>query len=655
MTNYVFLTGAGISLSPPSNIPDGGAIIKILLKWISKDDNDYEKLENYLYGENKTSLFDFLRFELLLEKIHQFEPSILDMLSILEQGGFANTNHYFLAAMLKKDATVLTTNFDNRIEEACEDIGYTPKSLYLPKMKNFNSGEKYNYIKLHGTFPRLDSVNKNIPVGMLTQIGKTGFGFHSLKEFNIYIEQELRDKTLVVLGYSASDSFDVVPLLENIEFKKIIWLDYEPCDLYQEDVETIDPMQFPNKEIDPFKYFLSIYKFKYPNSEVTLYKGTTDELYKTISNKDYENAQHNAKNNYDDTFDTDSIEEFKSLLEMQPLDIQSKNMLLESLLNEKYGEWRDGEFSQNDHPIVEKTKEYLYNEDTEKAKQYLLNNKCNIDNSNYNITLGEIYLEEQNFDEALKLFEKETFKGYKQNNLYVIENRISLYIDFFHDYFAQQKLKKAMSMANKVIKHSMNKGIIWGVVEGSMLAGQVNLEYCQLKVLKIKNLKFSPEYYIKKALADFSFASYYALRIARLDMYFEANRFIFNIYQQISKIELAIKTAENLVQILEYVSVEEQSAHLSKLIDIHLGQSNFTRAEELYEIFSKIDLTNKFASILHKRSKAYFSFYNSNKDEAKHIIQCCIDEVKHIDKYWDIYRQLQSDIIFMERFINESV
>ena len=97
--DYIFLVGAGISIDSPSNIPDGVKIIDILLKWIQRDENDYIKLKDYTDDKNKISLFDFLRFELLLEEIYQIEPGILDMLSILENGGFSNTNHYFLSAL----------------------------------------------------------------------------------------------------------------------------------------------------------------------------------------------------------------------------------------------------------------------------------------------------------------------------------------------------------------------------------------------------------------------------------------------------------------------------------------------------------------------------------------------------------------------------
>jgi len=647
INNYIFLVGAGISIDPPSNIPDGGKIIDILLKWIARNENDFIKLKDYKDysdGKNKISLFDFLRFELLLKEIYQIEPEILDMLSILENGGFSNTNHYFLSAMIKEGATVLTTNFDNRIEDACEDINYEPTSLYLPKLNNFDKNKNYNYIKLHGTFPKIDKYNKNIPVGTLTQIGKTGFAFHKLPIFKEYIEKKLIDKTLIVIGYSASDSFDVVPLLEDIEFKQIIWLEYSKSKLSLQNITPIDSSIFPDKSMNPFQYFLSTYKFKFPKCDVKLYNGKPDDLYKILSNDLYLKALHNASVNYDDNFKVNAIKEFEELLYLNPLDKESKSLIIQNILNDKYGEWRNSDDVKDTNPINIKIRELLNEQKILEAKNYLKKNKTKLTQSNYNITLAEIYLEEKNYDLALKFFEKETFKGYKKNVLGIIENRISLYIDFFDYYYLSKKFKKAMSMANKIIKHSLNKGVIWGVVEGSILAGVINEKYsCS------KYLKYSPEYYIIKALADFSLASYYALRISRLDLYFQANRYIFGIYQTTNQIDLAIKIGENLISILPYAPMEEQASLLTELINIYLSNKDINKAEELHQIFAKLDLSNQFVSILYQRSTAYILAFNNKHTKALDIIKECIADIENINDYWDILDQLRKDLYIISK------
>jgi hypothetical protein len=67
------------------------------------------------------------------------------------------------------------------------------------------------------------------PHATLTQIGKLGLGFERFPEFQNWFRDLTAERHLVIIGYSASDSFDVVPLLEHESpSSTVTWFSYEP-------------------------------------------------------------------------------------------------------------------------------------------------------------------------------------------------------------------------------------------------------------------------------------------------------------------------------------------------------------------------------------------------------------------------------------------
>lgn len=225
-TQKIFLVGAGISISLPSGIPPAWPIIDIFCRWIAGGDKQEAKiLRNCCSPMNKYNPFDFIRFESLIGAIEQIAPGTLNILRFLEEDGIPNSQHMFLAAAAEKGSRIITTNFDTRIETAAEwqdielDTFVLSGKKRIPKKQN-------KLIKLHGSFP-MNGKRRVLPRATLNRIGEIGLTFSHYKGFRKWFSKITQGATIYVLGYSASDSFDVVPLLEEYSrAKKIEWFDY---------------------------------------------------------------------------------------------------------------------------------------------------------------------------------------------------------------------------------------------------------------------------------------------------------------------------------------------------------------------------------------------------------------------------------------------
>lgn len=229
LDRHVFLVGAGISIDPPSHIPPAAPICDFLMRWLSCGDKDvYEKLRARSRPGSSHNPYDFVRFEALIHRIAQVDPGIIVQLALLETYGFPNVHHILLAMALREGASVITTNFDNRIELAGALLDWSVPVMRLSRRSHAPPGRAI-LVKVHGSFPAFRDYSAHSARASLPRIGSLGLAFSRYPQLRRWFASVTAGRRLHVLGYSASDSFDVVPLLERYSrASSVTWFEYSP-------------------------------------------------------------------------------------------------------------------------------------------------------------------------------------------------------------------------------------------------------------------------------------------------------------------------------------------------------------------------------------------------------------------------------------------
>jgi tetratricopeptide (TPR) repeat protein len=253
---YTFLLGAGISMDPPTSLPSANEIVKRLVELFAPE----EEVRNLMLLHN-------LRYEMIIEHIQKkFDPD-LTFLDYFEIASEPNFNHLFFAYLIKKGQFVVTTNFDYGIEEALLMIlpkryhkKITPiitKEDYFAMTnpsKQINRGF-YPIFKIHGSKYNIITHKKTLEslVTTLTALGKNRtdgetFAIESFKKTTM--NELMKERTLVVMGYSGGDDFDITPLLNQMtNFQKIIWIEHINRDDFElEQIQSKENDEEENKK-----------------------------------------------------------------------------------------------------------------------------------------------------------------------------------------------------------------------------------------------------------------------------------------------------------------------------------------------------------------------------------------------------------------------
>ncbi len=230
---YTFLVGAGISMDSPTNLPSARQIVKSLLELCAPK----EELENLLS-------LQLLRYELIVEKIQDIFDEELKFMDYLELVTEPNLIHLFLANSIIRGQFVVTTNFDYLIEQALMRI--LPSKSYINiypiitkedyltlkiPQKLVDTG-KYPIYKIHGS-------KRNIIIGMdtreslITTISALGRDREEGETFAIEpykkpaVNNLMKKRTLIAMGYSGSDDFDIGPVLKELPYlNRLIWIEH---------------------------------------------------------------------------------------------------------------------------------------------------------------------------------------------------------------------------------------------------------------------------------------------------------------------------------------------------------------------------------------------------------------------------------------------
>lgn len=232
MEEVTFLVGAGISVDTPSCQPAGRAMMDAIIDYTC-DESEIEEIKG----------IEDLRFEALIEIVRDRLDNDLKVIDFYELCDKPNLQHFYIADMITKGQFVLTTNFDFLIEHALQQIGIADERIVpvitRDDFEQFSDPhelieqKKYPLYKIHGS-------TKNIITGddareyLITTIQAFGSNKDGLNVFQIepfkrpLFENITRNRSLVVMGYSGSDDFDVVPTLKILpNLKNLIWINYK--------------------------------------------------------------------------------------------------------------------------------------------------------------------------------------------------------------------------------------------------------------------------------------------------------------------------------------------------------------------------------------------------------------------------------------------
>ena len=231
--DYTFLVGAGISMNAPASIPSAVQFVKTILNICTPK----VEIETILSLQH-------LRYELLIEKFKIYLDTKLHFLDYLELATHPNLIHFFLASALLQKQYLVTTNFDFMLERALQAI-VLPTEEYIvnpviTKADFERDFRPYDLVEL-GLCPiyKIHGSKKNIITGedttgsLITTMGSLGrdraigetFTLEEYKQQPFY--NLVKGRTLIVMGYSGSDDFDIGPMLKNLPaIENLVWIDH---------------------------------------------------------------------------------------------------------------------------------------------------------------------------------------------------------------------------------------------------------------------------------------------------------------------------------------------------------------------------------------------------------------------------------------------
>ncbi|MBD0325891.1 MAG: tetratricopeptide repeat protein [Pyrinomonadaceae bacterium] len=223
------LAGAGISLDPPSRLPPAYPIMYAIIDALAPTPEIREALRTACRADRveQKGPNNFLRMERLLSLIYHSDsmPRAIVELATAEA---PNDEHFALARLASRGAVILTTNFDCLIERACQKLGLDWLAIvndddYAQLHSASLSKGLCLIIKLHGSADQPSSIQTT-----LKQVGRGRLSWNADQHKGVAIRDILTQRNLLVLGYSGSDDFDVVPaLLQTPSPRTILWVEHD--------------------------------------------------------------------------------------------------------------------------------------------------------------------------------------------------------------------------------------------------------------------------------------------------------------------------------------------------------------------------------------------------------------------------------------------
>ena len=293
-----FLVGAGCSSESPSNLSTAKPMMKAIIEY-SCPKSEIQKILN----------FNELRFEELIEIFRDILDPDLTILDYYGESTKPNLQHMFLAQMIKKGNFVITTNFDSLIEYALLRLKI-PKKAIIPVITkedfekynnpyNLIAESKYPVYKIHGSVKNIISSSKSSRevkaslISTLDALGshKKGTNLLSVEYYKKpLLERISENRSLVVIGYSGGDDFDIIPTLKTLKrLENIYWINHKKNEYNREEIYEIE--QIDNELINGIEDIDKILvRIKNVNSSTKIYKINIDTsiLIKNLVDFEYE-------------------------------------------------------------------------------------------------------------------------------------------------------------------------------------------------------------------------------------------------------------------------------------------------------------------------------------------------------------------------------
>jgi tetratricopeptide (TPR) repeat protein len=288
---------------------DGNSIKQILdLTEDSSEDQVYSKLCSDLWKQKHLPFEP--SFQALFE-IYGFSAiRFVDLLS----GGEPNLHHKMLAYALHKGHSIITTNFDQQIERAFSSSfpGENLKIL-ITDLDYQEALDKQHFngvlAKIHGDMKKYNSLaltteqiavsnDKTVWVGrdISPEKGKRQLGqVYPLSSLSVpkalFLQTIISTKSTVIMGYSGSDVFDIMPILVTPEFNSHgLWVNHgintnaDPWLTKGSDRFLLQPLTKKDESFDitskVSKYFLELFGGNY-------YSDNTGEQSPPLTSEDF--------------------------------------------------------------------------------------------------------------------------------------------------------------------------------------------------------------------------------------------------------------------------------------------------------------------------------------------------------------------------------
>ena len=247
-----FLVGAGCSVEHPSCLPAGRPMMDAIINYICAEP-EIEKIKK----------LEQLRFEALIEIVRDNLDPKLKIIDFYGECENPNIQHFFLVDMIKKGNFVITTNFDFLIEYALRQSGVFDDNIIVVITREdfekykfpdelYTQGKKVLY-KIHGStkniFTGLDTKEYLVATIQAFGTNKEGLNVFQLEPFKRDLFVNITEgRSLIIMGYSGSDDFDIVPTLKALKnLKNVIWINYsQEIEMGSEKIYEI------NEETDQF-------------------------------------------------------------------------------------------------------------------------------------------------------------------------------------------------------------------------------------------------------------------------------------------------------------------------------------------------------------------------------------------------------------------
>ncbi|MBD3351555.1 MAG: tetratricopeptide repeat protein [Candidatus Lokiarchaeota archaeon] len=235
---FIFLTGAGISIEPPTSLDSAKQITNQLIHFFAPE-NEFDGIES----------LDTLRYEVVVSWVQEIFDPHLDVLNYFESVEKPNIYHYLLGYLIMHGHNVVTTNFDYLIENAlinllkdeeCNQImpiitkkDYKKYEHYYESLKSSENHSKlYPVFKLHGSKKNIIT-KEDTTETLVTTLEGLSKNQSETKAFDLVpykkdaFAKVIDNRTLIVLGYSGTDEFDIGPMLHRLKgINRLIWIEH---------------------------------------------------------------------------------------------------------------------------------------------------------------------------------------------------------------------------------------------------------------------------------------------------------------------------------------------------------------------------------------------------------------------------------------------